>query len=206
MLSEKTINQIKVRIDTINNKLKTEAKQALSDGTSINEVLEQLAAHAVREFTPESKMLMSSIYNVLSNETLETEFFKVTAHEAAFNKRNIQADITNQFSFEVPDKIDYKKNYNELLASGGIILVGGLVSINIKSNLGSGIVIAIAAVLAYLMYKTIKENKHKNQSQLIDQYLISIRGTLVRWLESIAEYYDQQVEALKAEIEETERV
>ena len=198
MLSEKTINQVKARIDTINKKLKAEADQALSDGWSINEVLEQLTAHAVREFTPESKLLMNSIYNVLSKETLETEFFQVTAHEAAFNKRNIQMDIANHFSFEVPDKVDFKKDYNELLASGGIVVVGGLVSIGMESL----IPISIAAVIAAIMYGLIAKNKKENQGQLIDQYLISIRGTLVRWLESIAEYYDQQVEALKAELEQ----
>lgn len=204
MLSEKTINQVKARIDNINKKLKTKAEQALSNGTSIDKALDQLTAHAIREFTPESKLLMNSVYNVLSNETLETAFFKVTAHEAAFNKRNIQADITNHFSFKVPDEIDFKKDYNELLASSGIVVIGGLVSISIKNGLGRGVVIAIAALLAYLMYKTIKENKQKNQSQLIDKYLTSIKETLVTWLENIAEYYDQQVTALKTEIEQQE--
>lgn len=204
MLSEKTINQVKARIDTINKKLKAETERALSDGKSISDVLDQLTEHAVREFTPESKMLMNSVYNVISNETLQTEFFQVTSHQAAFNKRNIQLDIENHFSFEIPEKIDYEDKHFELWASGAVALAGGGISLCVEGFWQTAGVIAIAAVLVYLMYKGIKEHKQSNQKQLIDQYLISIRGTLVRWLESIAEYYDQQVDALKSEIEKQE--
>lgn len=200
MLSEKTIDDIKARIDKINKKLKEEAEQTLSNGKSYEEMLHQLTEHAVREFAPESKMLMDSVYNVLSKETLQTEFFQVTARETAFHKKNIQKDIASHFSFEVPEKMDFKKDSSELLTSSGIVVIGGLVSIGIKSL----IPISIAAVLAYIMYEAIAQHKKENQSQLIDQYLISIRGTLIRWLENIAEYYDQQVEALKVELVQQE--
>lgn len=201
MLSEKTLNQVKARIDTINQKLKKDAEQALSDGKGYQEVLDQLVKRASNTYSSESKMMLSSVYNALSKETLKTDFFKVTAHETAFNKKNIQRDIENRFTFDVPEKIDIKESYNELLVSGGIILVGGGISICIHSK-GP---IAIAAILAAIMYFVLKNCKQKSQCQLIDQYLASINSTMVKWVKDIADYYDKQVENLKSELQQQKK-
>ena len=199
MLSEKTLNQVKAQIDKINNKLKAEAEQELSSGKKIKEVLDHLVDRAVRKFTPESKRLMGSIYNVLSNETLQAEFFQNPAHQEAFYKRNIEKDIKDSFSFEVPDRIDYNSSENHIdtWISSVVVVGSGLVSIGIKNPAP----IAIAGVLVALYYlfikKLIEGDKQQDQTALIDAYLTAIKDTLVRWLENMADYYDKQVEALK---------
>lgn len=203
MLSEKTLNQVKAQIDKINNKLKKEAERELSSGKKIKEVLDHLVDRAVREFTPESKMLMGSIYNVLSSETLQTEFFQNPAHQAAFYKRNIEKDIEDSFSFEVPDRIDcdLSESHIDRWISGGVVIGSGLVSIGIKN--AAPIAIAVVLVVLYYLFikKLITSSKQKNQKELINTYLTAVKDTLVKWLENIAEYYDQQVEDLKSELQ-----
>ena len=147
---------------------------------------------------------MSSVYKMLSRETLSEEIFQNTENKAAFYQMNILNELNTRFVFEVPDKIDYSESKNELdkWIKGGsvaVVVTGGVVSIKFKSFVPFGISLAIAlvAIMGLIVYNKSQSSNKTNIDSLISEYLSSVQISLMEWIESIESYYDERIEVLK---------
>ena len=196
--------KIEKYIKKIMNDLANDAKESIASGMTDKEVIDRITKVTVNKVTPESKMVMSSVYKMLSRETLSEEIFQNTENKAAFYQMNILNELNNRFVFEVPDKIDYSESKNELdkWIKGGsvaVVVAGGVVSIKFKSFVPFGIslAIALAAIMGLIVYNKSQCSNKTNIDSLISEYLSSVQTSLMAWIESIESYYDERIEVLK---------
>lgn len=202
----KSDDKVKIEkyIKKIMNDLANDAKESIASGMTDKEVIDRITKVTVNKVTPESKMVMSSVYKMLSRETLSEEIFQNTENKAAFYQMNILNELNTRFVFEVPDKIDYSESKNELdkWIKGGsvaVVVTGGVVSIKFKSFVPFGISLAIAlvAIMGLIVYNKSQSSNKTNIDSLISEYLSSVQISLMAWIESIESYYDERIEVLK---------
>lgn len=202
----KSDDKVKIEkyIKKIMNDLANDAKESIASGMTDKEVIDRITKVTVNKVTPESKMVMSSVYKMLSRETLSEEIFQNTENKAAFYQMNILNELNTRFVFEVPDKIDYSESKNELdkWIKGGsvaVVVIGGVVSIKFKSFVPFGIslAIALAAIMGLIVYNKSQSSNKTNIDSLISEYLSSVQTSLMAWIESIESYYDERIEVLK---------
>lgn len=188
-------------IDKSCKRLKDEALSNISQGMNSKVVLDTLVEHTVRDFTPESKSILNSVYNTMSKQTLSEDFFKGSFAASEFYKRDLLTEISRQFSFDVPTDISYSSasnQMNQLIAAGAVIAVGGVFSICIQNVVPVAIAAVLVGIMAYIKVnrKTANNTVEKN----IDLYLDTVKKSLLLWVNNIAQYYDEQVSKLNEQI------
>lgn len=159
--------------------------------------------YRVSKFTPESKMLISSVYNMLMERTLKEEFFTNSHNKASFYEMNIFKELNEKFNFEIPSKIEYKEKGNKIniwFVDVVITVIGGVISISLKK--ASPIIVAVVIVgIMTVINKNKENNKKEDLTALVKEYLESVKQSILSWVDSIAEYYDERVNELKKELE-----
>lgn len=162
--------------------------------------------YRVSKFTPESKMLISSVYNMLMERTLKEEFFTNSHNKASFYEMNIFKELNEKFNFEIPSKIEYEESerkINEWKEAGiiTITIIGGvIISISLKKASPIIVAVVIAGIMT-VINKNKENNKKEDLTALVKEYLESVKQSLLSWVDSIAEYYDERVNELKKELE-----
>lgn len=204
MLKSSDKKKIENYIQKIIDGLLKDTRESIASGMSDKQVIERITKATVNKLTPESKMIMSSVYNMMMDETLLEEQFKNPENKTAFYQMDILKDLNSKFSFEFPDKIDYSESKNELdkWIKGGsvvVVVIGGAVSIRFKNfvPLGISVAVALAAIMGLIIYHKGQSNSKTNINSLVSEYLCSVQTSLMAWVESIESYFDEKIEELK---------
>jgi len=204
MLKSNDKKKIEAYIQKIIDGLMKDTNESISSGMSDRQVIDRITKAAVNKITPESKMIMSSVYNMLMDQTLSEESFQDPEIKTEFYQMDILKDLNSKFTFEVPAHIDYQESKKELdnWIKGGsvaIVVVGGVASIKFKSFIPVGIslAVALAAIMGMIIYNNSKNNNKTNINGLVTEYLNSVQESLLAWVETIESYYDEKVEQLK---------
>lgn len=201
MLENKDRKKIEQYIDKIISKLKTDADKELQRNIANKEVLDNLVNATVGKMTPESKSIMSSVYNMMMAHTLAGEMYQNPEKKAAYYEANILKELNSKFNFEIPSHINYhesKKILNKWTKAGIVTATGGLVSISFKSWVPVGIAVVIAALMALLLED--KKEPREDIHNVIDKYLENVKQTLLDWISDIEKYYDERVSILESEM------
>jgi hypothetical protein len=160
------------------------------------QIAEAICNYAGSYLSAESKSLMSSLYKVLSEETLGKEPFVTARNRNKFYEKDIWAMIFDRYSFEAPGKINYAQ-VDEKLAALPVPLATAGLGVVLSIALSKVIIIPIALVVAGGLYYFLRENKKTlntdNFVSAIDVYLERIKRELLEWLENIEDFYHQQV-------------
>lgn len=204
MLKSSDKKKIENYIQKIIDGLLKDTRQSIASGMSDKQVIERITKATVNKLTPESKMIMSSVYNMMMDETLSEEQFQDMENKTAFYQMDILKELNSKFSFDVPDRIDYSESKNELdkWIKGGsvaVVVIGGAVSIKFKSfvPLGVSVAVALAAIMGLIIYNKSQSNNKTNINSFVSEYLSSVQTSLMAWVESIESYYDERIEELK---------
>lgn len=201
MLESKDKQRIEMYIDKIVSKLKSDAERDLHKGTSNKIVLDNLVNATVGKMTPESKSMLSSVYNMMMDQTLSGELYQDSEKKAAYYEADILKELNAKFDFEVPAHIDYhesKKILNKWTKAGIVTLTGGAISISLKNWIPVVIAVVIAGVMALLL-----EDKKETDEDIhgtIAKYLENVKQTLMDWVSDIEKYYDERVSAIEREM------
>lgn len=202
MLENSEKAKIRKYIDEISTKILIEAQKCVENKMTNKQVIERVIQITVNKFTPESKMIMSSAYNMMMKHTLEKPEFQTASNKAAFYQLNILNDLNGKFVFDVPNYIDYQENKKEIakwIAAGAIVvLAGGVISIQMEIVIPIAMAVVIAGVM--IGYKMAEISKTQDVMPLIREYLNSVSETMMQWLNGIERYYDERVEKLKKEL------
>lgn len=199
MLENSEKVKIEQYIDKIIVALSNEAIKSLSNGVSEKQVVDRLLNSTINKLTPESKSILSSVYNMMMEKTLSEPEFIDVKNKASFYEMDILKDLSNKFDFEIPSDIHFEetqKTINEWVAAGAVVTVGSVISISLQN----WIPVCIAVVIAGIMTIVLKANKPKNCKDIksiIDEYLGSVKSSLLNWIDTIERYYDEQVSYLK---------
>ena len=200
MLDNNDRGKIQKYVEKIIKNIDFSIKKDIESGRSNRDVIESAVNLTVNKLTPESKMILSSVYNMLMEKTLAKPLYQNPQNKAAFYARNIFKDMNEKFSFEIPAHIDYEESkslLNKWTSAGAIGVGGGIVSITMKNAMPIVISVIIAGVMWYLLRnKTTTENS-QNINVLIKEYLENVKATLMSWVDKISAYYDEEVNKLE---------
>lgn len=199
MLDKNDQEKLKEYIDELIENISSDVKSNIGKGMSDKQVIDNLINTTVTRLTPESKMLLSSTYNIMLERTLADSLYDNPQNKAAFYEMNLLKELNSKFNFDIPQNIDYeesKKEINKWVKMGAVVVSGGVISI----SLGSYIPIGIAVLIAGIMFPLLKDIAGKtniNLDSLIDEYLDNVKQSLWNWIYSIVEYYDGRIGELK---------
>ena len=200
MLENNDREKIQEYVEKILKSIYSSVKKNIESGMSNQDVIDSAVNLTVNKLTPESKMILSSVYNMLMEKTLAKPLYQNAQNKAAFYSRDILKDLKTKFSFEVPAHIDYEESkslINKWTVAGAICVGGGVVSITMKNAIPIVIAVIIAGVMLYLLRdKPVTGNK-QDISVLIKEYLKNVKATLMSWVDEISSYYDGEVKELE---------
>lgn len=200
MLLAEDKNKLESYVDKIIDGLKKDTAKAKNNGVSGEKLIEKVTNMTVSKLTPESKMILSSAYNMMMEHTLAEDYFADSSHKAAFYSADILKELTKKFDFTVPSEINYEKSnteVNKMIASGAVVIVGGIVSFTLKSWIPIGIAAVIAGIMAFVLKNNGGASSVSNVDTVINEYYASVRKSLLTWVDSIDTYYDKAVAEIK---------
>ena len=200
MLGNNDRKKIQEYVEKILNSIYSSAKENIESGMSTQDVIDNAVNLTVNKLTPESKMILSSVYNMLMKETLEKPLYQNAQNKAAFYLRDILKDLNAKFSFEVPARIDYEESkslINKWTAAGAICIGGGVVSITMKNAIPIVIAVIIAGVMLYLLRDKPATGNKQDIDALVKEYLKNVKSTLMSWVDEISAYYDGEIKELE---------
>ena len=203
MLSKEEKKKIEEHIAKLTNDILSDTINSVNSGVSKKKIIDDCIMYTVSKFTPESKMLLSSVYNMLMERTLKEEFFTNSHNKASFYEMNIFKELNDKFNFEIPSKIEYEESerkINEWIAAGIITIIGGVISISLKKASPIIVAVVIAGIMT-VINKNKENNKKEDLTALVKEYLENVKQSILSWVDSIAEYYDERVNELKKELE-----
>lgn len=201
MLESNEKQMIEVRVEKLLGSIRQDAEYAKGNGTKPTDIIDRVTRQTINQMTPESKMLLSSAYNMMMKHTLADPHFQSPQDKARFFEANILKRINAKFDFSIPSKIHYEEaqtTYQQLAAAGAVISVGGVISIVRSSWLPMG----IATILAAIMTCVLKANSttsapRSDVSKIIEEYLQKVQQSFMLWIDEIERFYDEEVERLK---------
>lgn len=200
MLENKDKGKIQEYVVKILNSIYSSVKKNIESDMSNKDVIDSAVNLTVNKMAPESKMLLSSVYNMLMEKTLAKPLYQNAQNKAAFYSRDILKDLNAKFLFEVPAHIDYEESkslINKWIAAGAIGVGGGIVSITIKNAIPIAISVIIAGVMLYLLRNKPTSKNRQDINALIREYLENVKATLMLWVDEISAYYDEEVNKLE---------
>ena len=200
MLENNDRKKIQEYVEKILKSIYSSVKKNIESGMSNQDVIDSAVNLTVNKLTPESKMILSSVYNMLMEKTLAKPLYQNAQNKAAFYSRDILKDLNTKFSFEVPAHIDYEESkslINKWTAAGAICVGGGVVSITMKNAIPIVIAVIIAGVMLYLLRDKPATGNKQDISALIKEYLKNVKATLMSWVDEISAYYDGEVKELE---------
>lgn len=200
MLTNEDNITIESFIDKLILSLKNDTEKAKSNGVTGKQLIEKVTNMTVNRLTPESKMILSSVYNMMSVHTLAEDYFSDISHKADFYSADILSELNGKFEFDIPKEIDYKKSYTEinmLISSGAIIVAGSIVSVTLKNWIPIGIAAIIAGIMALVIKKCSSSSPKSDIDTVINRYFASVKASLLAWIKNIEAYYDELVAELK---------
>ena len=203
MLENNDRKKIEDYINKLLNAIYSDIRKDMDNGKGSREVIDSAINLTVNKLTPESKMILSSAYNMMMEKTLAKTAYQNAQNKAAFYSKDILKQLNSKFSFDVPNHIDYeetRKLLNKWIASGAIVVAGGVISIHAKSFTP----IAIATVIAGIMLFLLKGQAVKTESDIehvIKDYLKNVKDSLMAWMKEIENFYDEEVAKLEKELD-----
>lgn len=203
MLLAEDKKKLESYVDKLIEVLKDKTAKSKSNGVSGEQLIKEVTNMAVSKLTPESKMILSSAYNMMMSHTLADKYFSDSAHKAAFYSADLLTEITNKFDFEVPNEINYEESDEVVkrMCALGVIGIGGGGVISWITKSWIPITIGIAAVLTAIMTYVIKNHGMSSSGNSIDavinDYYSTVKESLMAWIYSVDSYYDKAVAEIK---------
>lgn len=200
MLENNDREKIQEYVEQILKSIFSSVEKNIESGMPNQDVIDSAVKLTVNKLTPESKMILSSVYNMLMEKTLAKPLYHSVQNKAAFYSRDIFKDLNTKFSFEVPAYIDYEESkslINKWAVAGAICVGGGVVSITMKNAIPIVIAVVIAGIMLYLLRNKPATETNQDISALIKEYLKNVKATMMSWVDEISTYYDGEVKELE---------
>lgn len=204
MLKNNDREKLEQYIDKLIKGIYLNAKKDIQSGMPEKQIIEKILNVTINKITPEGKMILSSTYNMLMEQTLGKQLYQNPQNKSAFYEMDILKQLNKKFNFEIPKNINYEESENEInvwAKAGAVVISGGIISIPLNSYVPVGIAVIIAGIMAYLLKGTSVEGK-QNVDALIKEYLHDVKNSMLLWINSVEKYYDERVAELERKLVE----
>ena len=199
MLASDEKSKVCEQLDKALQSIQQDAMQSMKRGIASSDIINRVTTLTVNKIAPQSKMLLSSAYNMMMVRTLSDPFFSDSQNKAAFYEADILKEITSKFDFAVPTEINYQRDYSTLktlAASGAVVVAGGLIGVTLTSWIPVGIAVVLAGIMEFVI-KSKCRISNNNLNQLITEYLQNVKRSFILWIDAIESFYDNKVAELK---------
>lgn len=203
MLENNDRGKISKYIDKIIKNIYVDIKRNMDSGMSNRQIIDSAVELTVNKITPESKMVLSSTYNMLMEKTLADTMFQNPQNKAKFYSADIMRELNAHFSFDIPEHIDYEESFkliNKWTGAGAVVVVGGVISISLRNVMPVVVAVAIAGLILYLFRNQPVTGNNQDISIIVKDYLENVKDSMMSWVNEIAAYYDKRVEEIKKEL------
>lgn len=198
-------------VDVMFDELQKKVSAIVASSSTSREAIDRVTATVSSELTARSKSILSDMLFDLSDDLMETEFFKDISRQNKFSEINLRQEILNKYKFAPSTTVDYKVASREIeaLAVGGtVFVVGGLIEVGtvlIKGlSMSSLVPIPISVLLvasigaALADYLAVSPNRSKKQMvTAIDNYLDQVKKQFLNWFDEVENYFNMRVEEIK---------
>lgn len=204
-------SKINSKVDVMFDELQKKVSAIVASSSTSREAIDRVTATVSSELTARSKSILSDMLFDLSDDLMETEFFKDISRQNKFSEINLRQEILNKYKFAPSTTVDYKVASREIeaLAVGGtVFVVGGLIEVGtvlIKGLSMSSLVpipisvLLVASIGATLAdYLAVSPNRSKKQMvTAIDNYLDQVKKQFLNWFDEVEKYFNMRVEEIK---------
>lgn len=204
-------SKINSKVDMMFDELQKKVSAIVASSSTSREAIDRVTATVSSELTARSKSILSDMLFDLSDDLMETEFFKDISRQNKFSEINLRQEILNKYKFAPSTTVDYKVASREIeaLAVGGtVFVVGGLIEVGtvlIKGlSMSSLVPIPISVLLvasigaALADYLAVSPNRGKKQMvTAIDNYLDQVKKQFLNWFDEVENYFNMRVEEIK---------
>jgi len=83
-----------------------------------------------------------------------------------------------------------------MIASGTVAIIGGIVSIKLKSWIPIGVAALIVCIMLFLL-KDSSKSSLSNVDTVINDYFDVVKKSLMTWIDSLESYYDNRVAQIR---------
>ncbi len=204
--------------------LSHEVDDIINSNLRLDKATKEIVDHVSRRLTAKSDGYISSLYTQLSKKTLQDPLFQKDENINQFYElhlRNVlieryQLDIKTLASWKNGKGIDFKE-VNSLYTSaaataGGAGIVGILLGVLSKIIDIPLVVVIAGAVLAglgsgaYTYTRYIPEKNKRLYKQAAHNFMNSLEGDMIARMAQVEKYYDEQIEMLKKDLLEKQKV
>ena len=105
MLKNSDKNKVENYIQKIINGLLNDTNKSIVSGMSDKQVIDRITKATVNKISHESKMIISSVYNMLMNDTLSEDFFQEPSNKALFYELNILKKLKLLSKYSINKKL-----------------------------------------------------------------------------------------------------
>lgn len=203
MLGKDDKKKVEKYVERILESIYADAKKNIRNKMPNQEVVNNVVNLTVNKLTPESKMILSSTYNMLMEKTLAESLYQKAENKAAFYARDILKELNSKFTFDVPSHIDYEESsrlINKWTASGVIVAGGGIISITMKNVMPIAIAVVLTGIMLLLLRNKPVGGGAQDVSAIVQDYLNNVKASLMSWINEIEKFYDYEIKKLEERI------
>lgn len=200
MLGKDDKKKVEKYVERILESIYADAKKNIRNKMPNQEVINNVVNLTVNKLTPESKMILSSTYNMLMEKTLAESLYQKAENKAAFYSRDILKELNSKFTFDVPSHIDYEESsrlINKWTASGVIVAGGGIISITMKNIMPIAIAVVLTGIMLFLLRNKPVGGSAQDVSAIVQDYLNNVKVSLMSWINEIEKFYDYEIKKLE---------
>lgn len=204
-------SKISPKIDVMFEQLQKKVSAIVASSSTSHEAIDRVTATVSSELTVRSKSILSDMLFDLSDDLMETEFFKDISRQNKFSEINLRQEILNKYKFTPSTTVDYRvasREIEALAVGGAVLVVGGAIEVgtvlikglSISSlapiPIGALLVAAIGAALAD--YFALSPTRSKKQMvNAIDNNLVQVKKQFLNWFDEVEKYFNMRVEEIK---------
>ena len=204
-------SKISSKVDVMFDELHKKVFDIVASSSTSRGAIDRVTSTVSSELTARSKSILSDMLFDLTDDLMETGFFKDISRQNKFSEINLRQEVLNKYKFIQSTTIDYKAASREIeaLAVGGTVLVvGGVIevgtvlieglSLSSLVPIPIGVLLVAAIGTALVDYFTVSPNRSKKQMvNAIDNYLVQVKKQFLNWFDEVENYFNMRVEEIK---------
>lgn len=213
------LNEIDRLIGRDFNEIREMVSSIVKNYVKTDQAAQEIVNYVSSKLTASCKGYTALLYSVKSKETLSEDIFRSDENANKFYGMNLRQKLADSYQFNVADLrslkagIDFKENDDLCSPTAIKAAVGiGVIAAAMLGMLSGAVHIPLAAVIAgslvagigggVVANKIVVPQQNKGQFEAaVQKFLDDLKPEIRQWVDGLERYYDDQVSALKKELE-----
>lgn len=213
------LDEVKKELDKNFEEINSKTESIIQHSRRSSDATEEIMNYVSSKLTSSCKGYIALEYSVKSKKTLQEEIFKSVENANRFYDLNLRQKLADAYDFNIKDFSTYREGVNfdeinetwvSLGAAAGTGTLAGILLFVLSKQIHIPVAVVIAgAVLvglgcgAFTYKEAIPKRNKKQYAESVRKFMSDLKVEVVKWIEGIEKYYDDQVNELKKELKES---